>query len=447
MRILPVINFNPQKRNIRNHKDYAPVSVPIKRNYTPSFEGVIKTLRDFKKLGNTRQFHCIYCGRPIFASQLANRLKNNGTFSGGILDFAKEMFKYLDYLHSTEKSFLKEITVMAFDEPQISLSQAVKKLYPNANRELLKEQLPIIKEISMLAKEMPYGFKEKFRRLIQITKYKLEEKEYIPDEFSGKEFAYKINRIKDTIKDDGIANRIIKLTEPLTDIIFKEETEPLTDKFISKVLILTSTKANTKTTSLSKKDLQLLLISQIRKYAEILKRNDIIRYCDNAVNTIERRPVKVKFSNKAFRYDINEALDGMENEELRKKIFDLASNLPTSKTSINAFITKHENAASDTIGYDVIRPSRLTIEHLHTRSDNGSNDLPNVAYACERDNNERSDGNMAVFIKKYPLENQFNYFKELWEEAQKGNISKQTVLEMIDTFFFECGRIIDKTKL
>lgn len=443
--------FNIFSKNVKTHNEYS--SVPYKPQVmsaqpvhdmfvksTPSFTG-IRSASEFRNLVNNRVVHCIYCGRPLMSNKLISKLKSNGTFSGSIRNFACEMMKYIDYLHPTEKETLKRIVIMSFDEPDIRLSDAIKKLYPAANIALLNEQKPILKELAALSEQLPYGFKTKYLQLLKISKYRLEEKAYIPEKFSGKEFAYKIKRIGDTIKDKYLAGRIIKLTEPLTHPFFKTKT-PLTDKFIKKILALTETQG-ADPQKIQKADLQLMLISQIKRYAEFLNRKDIISFCNTAIDTIERRPVKIKFSNKSFRYALNEILDGMPDEKLKERITETAKRLPTSRTSVNAFITKHELAASEAIGYDLLRPSIVTIEHMHPKSANGINGLNNYALACECDNNTRSNGSMQTFIADFDIKNQQKYFGEIMEEAYKGNIPKETVLKMLDVFTRESGRTIN----
>ena len=186
-----------------------------------------------------------------------------------------------------------------------------------------------------------------------------------------------------------------------------------------------------------------MLIKQIDRFAQILNRKDIMNFCDIAEKTILHKPVKIKFSNKAFRYDLKEALEGMPNKELEDKIAAVVKRLPTTRTSVNAFITKHELAASDAIGYDMLRPSIVTIEHMHPRSEKGPNELWNYALACERDNNNRSSDKMSEFIEPFPYKHQTQYFREIMEETIEDNIPKETVLKMIKTFTKESGRPID----
>ena len=456
MRIASILSnyIKPAGVHKNNQYDYSVYRYPV-NNFAntgdifiksqPSFTA-INSAPAFRNLAYQRKIHCIYCGRPLMSDKIVNRLKSSGIFSGPIKNFAQEMFNYLDYLHPTEKEFLKKITIMAFDKPDIRLSEAIRIMYPKANKELLEEQKPIFKELSTLANKMPYGYKTKVKELLKVSRFRLEEKEYIPSEFSGKEFKYKISRIGDTIKDDYMAKKIAQLTEPLSHPIFKKEKEPLTLKFVDKILNLTETRdVNRK--KLTKKDLQLIIINKIKQYGEILNRKDILYQCDIAIKTLEQKPVKIKFSNKAFKYDLNETLDGMPDQTLRENINLIASKLPTSRTSVNAFITKHELSASDAIGYNVLRPSIVTIEHIQPKSLGGPNELENYALACASDNNNRSNGSLAEFIKNFDIKNQNRYFKEIFEEVYKGNIPLKTAISMVETFYKESGRNIDTGKL
>lgn len=444
--------FKSQKGIENNQYDYSPYRYPVRLSQpandifiknSPSFTA-IRSAEAFRNLVSYRTVHCLYCGRPMLSNKTVAQLKTSGTFSGPIKNFAQAMLTYLDYMHPTEKEALKKITIMAFDAPNIRLSEAIKRLYPEANKELLKEQMPILKELSALADELPRGWKTKYQKLMKVSRYRLEEKEYIPDEFSGKEFSYKIRRISDTIKDDYLAERILKLAEPLTHPVFKHPDEPLTEKLTNKILALTETR-DYNPNQITKSSLQKLLIKQIAKYAEILNRKDVLNLCATAIDTIERRPVRIKFSNKAFRYDLNEVLEGMPDDALRNKITDIVKRLPTSQTSVNAFITKHENAASDAIGYNMLRPSIVTIEHMHPKSQNGPDALYNYALACGRDNNNRSSEDMGKFLMSFKPSSQQKYFYEIWQEVKNNNLSKDVFFKMLDVFYNESGQKIDKT--
>ena len=454
MRIAPLLSnfikpFGIYKNNQNEYSSYNTTvkTFGLKQDIfvkEPSFTS-IKGGTDFKNLVDTKKLHCIYCGRPLLSAKVLNKLKTNGVFSDSIKNFVQQMLNYTEYLHPAEKEFVKKTAILAFDYPNIRLSETIKKLFPQAYKELLNEQKPVFKELATLVNEMPRGYKTKFKELLKISKYKIEEKEYIPQKFSGKEFRYKMSRIEDTLKDEYMAKKINKLSEPLIHPIMRKEKEPLTQKFINDILFLTETR-DINSINWTKKDLELLIINKIKQYGEILNRKDILYLCDSAQKTIERKPVKVKFSNKSFKYDLNTILEGMPDIQLRQKIDSIVSKLPNSLTSVNAFIIKHELAASDAIGYDLLRPSVATIEHMVPRSLGGASKLNNYALACSRDNNMRSDTDLKEFIKKFDKKNQIKYFADIFEEVYNWNISMDTAEEMLETFMYESGRQISLPK-
>ena len=406
----------------------------------PAFTG-ISSASAFRNIVNHRPVHCLYCGRLLMGNKLITKLQNKGTFSGSIRNFACEMMKYIDYLHPSEKETLKRIVIMSFDEPDINLSDAIKNLCPAAKKELLKKQKNILEELSVLSEKLPDNYKTKYQKLLQITEYQIEEKPYVPTDFNIDEFVYKIRRLCETIEDKRTADDIIRTTYTLTGRKFKNYYPTTRDK-----LKRTLTKYEYKICwqkKLYESDLQVMMLQRIKHYAKSLKRDDIINYCDMAIKTIEKRPVTVKFSNKSFRYALNEVLDGIQDENLQKEINEITKQLPTSRTSVNAFIIKHEFAAPDAIGYDLFRPSFATIEHMLPTSEDGANELYNYALACAQDNNTRRSENMQTFIKPFDIKNQKKYFSEIMEEVYQGNISLETFLEMLDVFIRESGRNID----
>lgn len=218
----------------------------------------------------------------------------------------------------------------------------------------------------------------------------------------------------------------------------------MTDKFVQKILALTETR-DFKKEEITKEYLQLLIVDKLRSYADILNRKDLRQFCDIAEKTIKKQHVVIKFSNKSFRYDLKEVLDGMPDEKLKNKILDLSYKLPTSATSYNAFITKHEKSASDAIGYYLLRPSIATIEHVNPKSTKapGVNIIKNYVLACERCNNNRSSDDLKEYIKPFPIENQQLYFKDLMEDVKRKHIDKETYEAMVENFFKYSGRKIE----
>ena len=281
--------------------------------------------------------------------------------------------------------------------------------------------------------------------MIKISRYRLEEKAYIPDNFNAKEFVYKTKRICSSVKDEHLASKILKLSEPLTHPIFTDKL-PLNKKFAEKILKLCEIR-NADAEKFSKTDLQLLLLDEMKKYAEILDRRDIVDLCETAERTIEKKPVKVKFSNKSLERSLMQMIEDIPNHKVKQKIYSLLQRLPNSETSTNAFIAKHQFADSEAIGYNLLRPSIVTIEHIRPKSLNGANELYNYALSCERDNGRRSNSDLSMFVIQYSRKNQQKYFDELITEVKRRNLDKTTFLRMVKTFQKESGVNIDTSKL
>ena len=88
----------------------------------------------------------------------------------------------------------------------------------------------------------------------------------------------------------------------------------------------------------------LHIIQNIKQIGQKLSRNDIIELCNKAQKEIFKIPVKVPFSNKSFRYDLNELLTGLPDKTLKRKMLDITKELPTSMENPYSFITKHANS-------------------------------------------------------------------------------------------------------
>lgn len=442
---IPVEKFN--NRKIANNQDYfaykrlfigSNAGCDIYTKSVPSFSA-INGGRNFRKLVNIRQIHCIYCGRPMISEKQIAKLKKDGAFSGSISDFVQALLPFIDCMHDAEKEFFKKITLMCFKTPTIKLSEAVKNMYNDANRELVKEQKPILDKIAGYASFLPKENRKDFQKLMHVTMNRFGKVNYIPEEFSGKEFTYKMKRLCDSVQDKNNAKKIISIVRPLAKSTFKLHMEPLNKKQAKKILEIAGVE-DVDVNTLTKEKLMLIMIQKAKSIGMDLKRKDIIELCDIGEKTINHEPVVIKFSNKAFRYDLVEALASLKDDALKQEIYNVSLQLPDSRTSVNAFITKHENSSSEAIGYDVLRPSIVTIEHMLPKSKMGPSAIYNYSLACFGDNNSRRDMDMSEFIKQFNIKNQQKYFTEIIDEVKNGNLTVDTVKRMINIFARESKR-------
>lgn len=159
------------------------------------------------------------------------------------------------------------------------------------------------------------------------------------------------------------------------------------------------------------------------------------------------KPIVMQFSNKAFQMDLVKELEGMEKTDIYYKLTDIAKKLPDSASNKNSFIAKHHLADSETIGYNLLRPSVATIEHIKPSHDGGINSMGNWALACERDNNKRMHTKLSEFLKKFAKDNPQKYFDEIIKAAKDGEIDPFDIIKQAKVFLTEGDVHIDTSEL
>lgn len=199
--------------------------------------------------------------------------------------------------------------------------------------------------------------------------------------------------------------------------------------------------------NLIKKDIQLFVINKIQQIGEKLDRDDIKYLCKISKNMLLEKPIVMQFSNKAFQMDLIKELEGMEKTEIYYKLTDIAKKLPDSASNKNSFIAKHHLADSETIGYNLLRPSVATIEHIKPSHDGGINAMGNWALACERDNNKRMHTKLSEFLKKFAKDNPQKYFDEIIKAAKDGEIDPFDIIKQAKVFLSEGDVHIDTSEL
>lgn len=460
MRVSPILaNIFPQRGTFKNNNQcdyYSCYRIPVTNDvFTPSFSGKnliyvpIKTMRDFRLHAVKQQLPCMYCGRPMtYTNSTFELWKQQHLFSGPIERFVKVLKPYKKSLHDTEKAIFEFIEILSKKSPDAKLHSAIKILSLEANKALLKEQRPIFKELISTSTQLPVEYQYKLFELIQKSQFRMLKKPHI-EEFSGKEFAYKMKNLSKTVPDEKFSQRIRQLSELLTIPSIKDDNTPLDKKVIKRVLTTVYSKTNKTNLNINadqyktRQNLRHLIIQTLKKETEPLNRKDITAQCIDGEKRLQGLPVVCKFSNKAFLYDMDEILQGLNNKKLRAKLFEIANKLPTSDGSVNAFITKHDSSSSEKIAYDMLSPSVVTIEHMWPKFHNGPKDaIKNMAIACKRCNNSRQDKDMKMFLRLFNPKNQEHYWNRIMLDTKNGYFSAKDVEDMLEIFEQQSGRKI-----
>ena len=461
MRILPVIsNIFLQRGDFKNNRynGYSQYGTVLRSPLTDTFTGLktiipIKTKNEFREHALKRVYHCMYCGVPMrYDENMFLEWKRSNLFYKPIGEFVKTFGKYKDSLHTSEREIFDFIEFISRKSPTAKLDTVIKIMSVKANKELLKIQEPIFDAIAVEACKLPEENKRAVFDLIARSKYRMLR---IPhkEEFSGKELRYKIENLSKTLSSEKLAERVNKLAELLTIPAIYKQTEPVTDIIIIRILrtIKPISRINKKTKvnhNYSAKRLNKMIIEAIKAEVKEHKRKDIYNLCIEAEDKLDGKPVIGKFTNKSLIHDLKEAMDGIgEKNRVRRTLLRLANSLPTSKNSVFAFITKHDQASPAKIASDLFTPSELTLEHMQPSSLKGEDILPNWAWACKRCNNTRSNNDMAVFYRNFDPQNAQNYWNEIIEDANKGYFDFWDIVSMLKVFKDQSGKKIQSKHL
>lgn len=447
MRILPVSTFVYPKSRLSNDsrnvyaRDIQPLSYPQDSvSFTHKLIRPIKTVKDFKAHALKRIYNCMYCGIPMkYDEAMFLEWKRSNLFSKPIKDFVKIFGKYKDGLHSSERQIFDYVESISKKSPKAKLDTVIKMMSVQANKKLLKLQNPIFDSIAKESSKLPEENQKAVLDLISKSKLRMLKIPHL-EKFSGKETRYKIENLTKTIPNDRTAKRINNLAELLTIPAIYKQTEPITDKVVIRILrtVTPSARINKNTkikNKYSSKHLNLIIIDAIKSEAEVLKRKDIYNHCSDAEKMLKGEPILGKFTNKAFMHDLKLALNGVdEHNKARRNLFRFANSLPTSRDSVYALITKHDQSAPEKIAYDLFTPSELTLEHLQPSSLDGPHMIINWAWACKRCNNTRSNKDMGVFYRQFDSNNAQKYWNEIIEDANKGYFDFEDVVGMLRIF-------------
>ena len=451
MKILPVHLFsvrevkqNPENSSFVRLKPMPYDSVCFSGAQNSKRTEITTSPKMFKKMSD----HMVdfYTGLPMLKENQLKMMKESGFFRGNIGEVVKklkplEKYQYIEH-GTVEEEIYNKIVAAAEDNPDIDLTTLFRNWYSSSRKRVRKLQKPTFDRIKELGAQLPEGYVDKFYKFMSTNDRKLFD-EPIIQEFSAKDFEYKMTKFLEKCPDENMVNRIMKILEDL-DYVHNSK-GPLPEKFIKKIYNFKNLdvpgkkgiyyKKHMKALENDKQAVQLKLIHDIGKIAEMKGYKKIERLCDANMDMLNGVPVYVPFSNKAFVYDLDRLLDGMPDEELKKEILETAKHLPTSSNSADAFILKYKDAEPDVIGDRLYSPALVSIEHLVPQVEGGPTTFANCALARRGHNSTR--GHMPLY--QYLEENNFNpynqeiYVDHLVQMADKKLIGIDEALEQILT--------------
>jgi len=461
MKILPVIFFTPQKQQRtdfnKNQYDSCLNKGLIQDTFTFTGRKPMSG-KEFKKKC-ARFVNDFYTGEPMLESSDLTKMKKRGFFKGGIKDFVHKTKPYADiYIepNSVEAEIYKRIVKESKTNPHITLPELFQNWYKAARSSFRREQRPCFDQVKTLGAQLPPEHAEKFFKFMTKIDRKLYD-EPIIQEFSIKEFKYKISKTMEKSTDIGLKNRISMLLGLLSDHSFVDNT-PIHPSIIKKVFDFKNVKVPyrkskyydkfLKPYETDKDAVKIKIIEQIRDTLAAKGYKKLERVCDDNIDMIMGKPVRVPFSNKTFVYDLAEVLQDVPDEKLKRQILDAAESLPSSSQSPEAMILKLHDADADVIGDRLFNPALVSIEHFHPDSLGGSDDMVNCGLAKRWINTLRGNEALWAFIQKmgFDPKHQYSYADDIVRCNQKKKVTYEDALGHLETIEREARMDLTKYK-
>lgn len=364
---------------------------------------------------------CMYSGIPMIDPKQLSRMLKNQTFFQPAATVVEVLSKYQKSFTGMEAKVFDILKDRAAIHPDKNIQELLQEIEPVYRRRLRKKQAPIFRKLTEAAYALPEKYKRSFKKLMEDTDKKLNEKPIIIP-FSSYEYTYKLTKIREdilsngTLKEKKVMNKLIKESKR-----FAKSTNANTIENQKKVLAFQ----------------ELILKKSVLKNNQPLK--NLIELSKSRLN---REEVILPFSRKSFLYDLIKVIGDSPDKKLRDKLITIAQTLPTSQENVSAYILKTALETPDKIGHRLLWPSLASIEHILPKSCGGQDVLSNFGGATTRENSARKNIDFVEQLKRRPQarENCQKYIDRLVELYRQGvfyknGISPKYIVDFRNTIY------------
>ena len=347
------------------------------------------------------QIPCMYSGFEMIDPKRVQRLFNSHAFERSISEVLKLIEPYEKCLNGVELHVYKIVKETAKLNPDKSVKETLLSIVPIHKKRLRKKQAPIFDELTELAHELPDAYRYKFRQFMAETECKLSDKPVIVP-FSTTEFKYKLEKIREDVKKHKNPKAVKVVNKLLSEANrFYKDTNHKTVENQKRILSF----------------MELILSRSILKENEQL--NELIQ---NSKKRLNFEKMLVPFTRKSFIYDLSKIIEHLPDKNLQEKMLTVAMKLPTSQSSVSAYITKVAAEPSEKIIYRLLWPFFASVEHILPRSRGGADSMENFGGATTRENSERQNIDFTCQMKRRPQtkKNCQKYLDRMIELVQQG---------------------------
>lgn len=372
----------------------------------------------------------IWTGKPVIDPDAFETILKHKVFSENIKNIVRTLKPYKDTLHKVPLEIFEMLEEYAATKPNAKLDEIFQQWAPLAQRDILKIQMPIFKELQDMAKFLPESQKADFDRLMDVTKNQLQKKP-ISIEFNKKDFRYKLERIAQKIRQRNVSEEV----RAIDRIIRMSKTIPQYNTKFSKNSGSMLNHSKTRGFKTKQKTLKhsaqnpLTAIRQVKSFFErsALKKDEELQSLFYDVNCqIHGIPTFIPFGRLNFIEELKKITQNIENKSLANRLIQIATKLPTATQESSAFIVKASRKPSEKIGFDLLWGSVGNIEHINAFSKGGKDGMSNYAVSTNYTNSERSNRSFAQQLRKHPeaYKGCQAYMYKLFEYASNGILKK-----------------------
>ena len=351
----------------------------------------------------------MYDGKIMIPAALFDSLLKSGVFqyparySVKFLKVFEESFSDIPY------QVFQMVKKRASTHPDDDLQEIFQGLAKSHERKLRATQAPIFNDLIMLSEELPYKQQQAFDDLMYKTYNQLHGKPF-KSTFDKTKFQYRLNKIREDMSDLGNARAakiISKMIAESNNLPEKDNKEALAmqKEIINNLFELSQSNLYLKNYG----PLQQLLASSIAR-----------------LNKIE---LVIPFSRKAFIADLEEILENVRNDKLKKTMLAKAEELPTSKDAADAFILKYQDSPPDKIAYRLAHLRYSSVEHRIPKSKGGKDSMKNYSGASVVNNSKFGNEDLDKRVEEEPRtpENTQKQLDRFIELANKGKFRKHNI--------------------
>lgn len=381
----------------------------------------------------------MYTGLMLMDPKALERMQNSGLFNNSLSKVVKIMSNYENTMMPINREVFELLKKVSKKQPDITLSEAFKYLYPIHKKHLLRAQQKVFEEIIRLACDLPKDLYDEFSVLMNITnKRLLNDPVVLP--FSEREFLYKLRRIGDEMifKNSKSEHSMYRLIAVANKIFHNEpKGSRAFGRNIKKKLEI-----QMQPEILKRNSTNLAEFKKIFEVSPLRNNADIIRLIDNTSAKVHGFPSYANFERKSFIHELKKITRKLKNKKFAQEFTEASLRLPTSKDNVSAFIVKFYDQNNNKIGTNIMMSGLGSIDHLVAKKNGGANRLSNYGLSGIEINRQKTNIHFANWVKmhsetKKNCQKQVDRLIELYRQGIFEKVSKKGKNKKIDKSYIE----------